>query len=92
MGYFPAQIGADDESIALHLAKMLGQHLLRCLRKESSQLAKPHRAFVKSAEDANFPFSLNQCQRRSDRGLFLGGKLAAFRNCMVCGLQRTETA
>ena len=80
MRYFPCQIGADDESVALHLAEVLGQHLLRRMREESVQFAGPCWPFLKPTKNANLPFSLNQRQRKSDRGLFLRRKLAAFRN------------
>ena len=80
MRHFPAQIGANDEPIALHLAEMLGQHLLRRLREESVQFAGPRLTFLKPAKNTNLPFPLNQRQRKSDRGLFLRRKLAAFRN------------
>ena len=80
MRYFPAHVGANDESILFHFPKVLGQHLLRRLREESAQVAGPRRTFLKPAEYADFPFSLNQRQRKSDRGLFLRRKLAAFRN------------
>ncbi len=89
---FPAHVGADDESVAFHFSEVLGQHFLRCLREESAQVTGPHRTFLKPAENADFPFSLNQRQRKSDRGLLPRRKLAAFRNCVVCGLRRTETA
>ena len=92
MRYFPAQIGANDDSGFLQFAETLGQHLLRCLREESAQVSESRRPFLKPRENANLPFPLKQSQRKSDRGLFLGQKLAAFRNCMVCGLRRTETA
>lgn len=88
MRHFPAQVGANDESIALHLAEVLGQHLLRRLREESVQFAGPRRPLLKSAKNANLPFSLNQRQRKSDRDLFLGRKLAALRRRLLCGLQR----
>ena len=80
MGYFAAQVGADDESILFHLAEVLGQHLLRRLREESVQFAGPRWPFLKPTKNSNLPFSLNQRQRKSDRGLFLRRKLAAFRN------------
>ena len=57
MRYFPAEVGANDESVAFHLAEMLRQHLFRCLRKQTAQVSEPGRAFLKSAEDAGFPFS-----------------------------------
>ena len=71
MRHFPAQIGANDEPIALHLAEVLGQHLFRRLREESAQVSESRRPFLKPRENANLPFSLNQRQRNSDRGLFL---------------------
>ena len=71
MRYFPAHVGANDEFIPFHLAEMLGQHLLRCLREESAQFAGSCRTFLKSAKNADFPFPLNQRQRDADRRLFL---------------------
>jgi hypothetical protein len=91
MGYIAALVCADDQSIPFHLAEVLGQHLLRCPWKQSVQFAGPRWPFLKSAENANFPFSLNQLQRKSDRSLFLSRKLAAFRNGMMSGLRRKET-
>jgi len=57
--HFSAQIGANDESIPFHLAEVLGQHLLRCLRKQAPQVSAQRRVFLKSAEDADLPFSLD---------------------------------
>ena len=91
MRYFPAQIGADDESVAFHFSEVLDQHLLRRLREKSAQVSESRWPFLKPRENADLPFSLNQRQRKSDRGLFLRRKRVAFRNCMVCGLRRTET-
>ncbi len=33
MGYFAAQISANDQPIPFHLPEVLGQHLLRRLRE-----------------------------------------------------------
>jgi hypothetical protein len=91
MGYFAAQVGADDDPVALHFPEVLGQHFFRRPRVESVQFAGPRWPFLKPTKNANLPFSLNQRQRKSDRSLFLSRKLAAFRNWMVCGLRRKET-
>ena len=71
MRYFPAHVGANDESILFHFPEVLGQHFLRRLREESPQVAGPRRTFLKSAKNADFPFPLNQRQRDADRRLFL---------------------
>jgi hypothetical protein len=42
MRYFSAQAGATDESILFHLAEVMGQHLLPCLREESAQRRRAH--------------------------------------------------
>ena len=31
MGYFPAQVGANDKSVSFHLAQMLGEHFFSML-------------------------------------------------------------
>ena len=80
MRHFPAHVCADNESVAFHFPEVLGQHLLRRLREESVQFAGPRWPFLKPTKNSNLPFSLNQRQRKSDRGLFLRRKLAAFRN------------
>ena len=80
MRHFPTQIGANDDPIALHLAEVLGQHLFRRLRKQTAQVSEPRRAFLKSAENADFLFALKQPKCKSNSGLFLRRKLAAFRN------------
>lgn len=71
MRHFPAHVGSSDDSIPFHLTEVLGQHFLRRIWEESAKFAGPCRTFLKSAKNADFPFSLNQRQCKSDRGLFL---------------------
>lgn len=80
MRYFSAQVGANDNSGSLQFAETLGKHFFRCLREQSAQFAESRRTFLKPAEYADFPLSLKQSKRKSDRSLFLRRKLAAFRN------------
>ena len=85
MRYFPAQIGADDQSIPFHLAEVLGQHLLRRLREESVQFAGPRWPFLKPTKNSNLPFSLNQRQMERD-GLIIrtdrSGKVLHVEYCL----------
>jgi hypothetical protein len=60
MRYSPGQVGADDQSVAFHFPEVLGQHLFRCLRKESAPVPESRRPFLKPRENADLPFPLYQ--------------------------------
>jgi hypothetical protein len=86
MRHFTALVGADNQPIPFHFSEVLGQHFLRCLRKKSAQFAGPYWAFLESAEDADFPFSLKQRQRKSNGVLLLRRNPVRFLRSFFRGL------
>jgi hypothetical protein len=60
--HLAAEVCANDDSLFLHLAQSLDQHLLGCLRNQSAKLTQSNWSLHEQQEDFELPFSPKQIQ------------------------------
>jgi hypothetical protein len=65
-----AQILPNNEAVLFHLAQMLCEHLLRCLRQHPAQLTQADWSMLKLGQNPRLPLTLDEIDRELRRAFF----------------------